>query len=260
MPENGRVYTETVARHEDASAPLLLVDRARRCRRRPAPSASTPVYVEDRLNQLQQSITAADRPDRAAAVPQPAAPAAAGEDAGGLRVPPRPDGEGRQGGGPRPAGPGRPPHACPPGPAASPPPHARRRRRRPPGRPALSRRLQAAAGRRLRRRRARLQGLPAAQSASTRWPAMRSTGWARPTTRARDYQNADGGLRRGLQDLQGEPQGAGQSPEARRHAGRARPQARRLRRVRASFNQDYPRATDLQKRRVDQERQKNGCG
>ena len=26
------------------------------------------------------------------------------------------------------------------------------------------------------------------------------------------------------------------------------------------FNQDYPRATDLQKRRVDQERQKNGCG
>ena len=28
----------------------------------------------------------------------------------------------------------------------------------------------------------------------------------------------------------------------------------------ARFAQDYPRATDLQKRRVDQERQKNGCG
>lgn len=28
----------------------------------------------------------------------------------------------------------------------------------------------------------------------------------------------------------------------------------------AKFRQDYPRATDLQKRRVDQERQKNGCG
>jgi len=28
----------------------------------------------------------------------------------------------------------------------------------------------------------------------------------------------------------------------------------------ARFNQDYPRATDLQKRRVDQERQKNQCG
>ena len=28
----------------------------------------------------------------------------------------------------------------------------------------------------------------------------------------------------------------------------------------ARFNQDYPRATDLQKRRVDQERQKNACG
>jgi tol-pal system protein YbgF len=28
----------------------------------------------------------------------------------------------------------------------------------------------------------------------------------------------------------------------------------------ARFNQDYPRATDLQKRRVDQERQRNGCG
>jgi tol-pal system protein YbgF len=28
----------------------------------------------------------------------------------------------------------------------------------------------------------------------------------------------------------------------------------------ARFNQDYPRATDLQKRRIDRERQKNGCG
>jgi tol-pal system protein YbgF len=28
----------------------------------------------------------------------------------------------------------------------------------------------------------------------------------------------------------------------------------------AKFSQDYPRTTDLQKRRVDQERQKNGCG
>ncbi len=28
----------------------------------------------------------------------------------------------------------------------------------------------------------------------------------------------------------------------------------------ARFNQDYPRATDLQKRRIAQERQKNGCG
>jgi tol-pal system protein YbgF len=28
----------------------------------------------------------------------------------------------------------------------------------------------------------------------------------------------------------------------------------------ARFNQDYPRATDLQKRRIDQERQKIGCG
>ncbi len=28
----------------------------------------------------------------------------------------------------------------------------------------------------------------------------------------------------------------------------------------AKFSQDYPRATDLQKRRVDQERQKSGCG
>ena len=28
----------------------------------------------------------------------------------------------------------------------------------------------------------------------------------------------------------------------------------------AKFTQDYPRATDLQKRRVEQERQKNACG
>lgn len=28
----------------------------------------------------------------------------------------------------------------------------------------------------------------------------------------------------------------------------------------AKFTQDYPKATDLQKRRIDQERHRNGCG
>jgi tol-pal system protein YbgF len=75
----------------------------------------------------------------------------------------------------------------------------------------------------------------------------------------RDYQNAMVAFAEGYKVYKTQPQGPGQSPEARHHARRAQQEAEACA-VFARFNQDYPRATDLQKRRIDQERQKNGCG
>jgi len=75
----------------------------------------------------------------------------------------------------------------------------------------------------------------------------------------RDYQNAMTAFAEGYKVYKGSPKGPdnllklgvtlavlGRKPDACA--------------VFAKFGQDYPRATDLQKRRVDQERQKNGCG
>ena len=75
----------------------------------------------------------------------------------------------------------------------------------------------------------------------------------------RDYQNAMTSFAEGYKVYKGSPKGPdnllklgvtlavlGRKPDACA--------------VFAKFNQDYPRATDLQKRRVEQERQKNGCG
>ena len=75
----------------------------------------------------------------------------------------------------------------------------------------------------------------------------------------RDYQNAMTAFAEGYKVYKGSPKGPdnllklgvtlavlGRKPDACA--------------VFAKFNQDYPRATDLQKRRVEQERQKNGCG
>jgi tol-pal system protein YbgF len=75
----------------------------------------------------------------------------------------------------------------------------------------------------------------------------------------RDYQNAMTAFAEGYKVYRGSPKGPdnllklgvtlavlGRKPDACA--------------VFAKFNQDYPRATDLQKRRVEQERQKNGCG
>ena len=75
----------------------------------------------------------------------------------------------------------------------------------------------------------------------------------------RDYQNAMAAFAEGFKVYKASPKGPdnllklgitlaalGRKPDACT--------------VFARFNQDYPRATDLQKRRIDQERQKNGCG
>ena len=75
----------------------------------------------------------------------------------------------------------------------------------------------------------------------------------------RDYQNAMTAFAEGYKAYKASPKGPdnllklgitlatlGRKPDACAIFGR--------------FAQDYPRATDLQKRRVDQERQKNGCG
>ncbi len=75
----------------------------------------------------------------------------------------------------------------------------------------------------------------------------------------RDYQNAMTSFAEGYKNYKASPKGPdnllklgvtlatlGRKPDACA--------------IFARFAQDYPRATDLQKRRVDQERQKNGCG
>lgn len=75
----------------------------------------------------------------------------------------------------------------------------------------------------------------------------------------RDYQNAMTAFAEGYKTYKGSPKGPdnllklgitlatlGRKPDACA--------------VFAKFTQDYPRATDLQKRRVEQERQKNACG
>ena len=75
----------------------------------------------------------------------------------------------------------------------------------------------------------------------------------------RDYQNAMVAFAEGYKTYKGSPKG----PDNLLKLGitlaalNKKPDACA---VFARFNQDYPRAPDLQKRRVDQERQKNGCG
>ena len=182
------------------------------------------VYIEDRINQLQQSLSQSDRPDRAAAVPQPAAPAADGEDAGGLRVPARPAREGRQAARGRAAAATG---AASPSAAAAPAAGCREQRR-----PGLSRCLQAPAGRRLCRSRARL---PAPSSSAIRSMSLAGNAeyWLGETYYARrDYQNAMTAFAEGYKVYKTEPEGTGQSAEARHYAGGARPQAGCLRGVR----------------------------
>ncbi len=69
----------------------------------------------------------------------------------------------------------------------------------------------------------------------------------------RDYQQRDDGLRRRLQSLQGQPR----RPDNLLKLGITMAALNRKSdacAVFARFSQDYPRATDLQKRRIDQER------
>src|SRR5262249_27877409 len=83
MPENGRVCAETVGLHEHLPFLPAACDYAARADRRRCP-APRPRLCRGPLQPAAAVDHHADRPDRAAAEPQPAAPAAAREDAGGL--------------------------------------------------------------------------------------------------------------------------------------------------------------------------------
>jgi tol-pal system protein YbgF len=75
----------------------------------------------------------------------------------------------------------------------------------------------------------------------------------------RDYQNAMGAFAEGYKVYKASPKG----PDNLLKLGITLAVLNRKSdacAVFARFNQDYPRATDLQKRRIEQERQKNGCG
>ena len=75
----------------------------------------------------------------------------------------------------------------------------------------------------------------------------------------RDYQNAMTSFAEGYKDYKTSPKG----PDNLLKLGITLAALNRKTdacAVFSRFNQDYPKATDLQKRRVDQERQRNGCG
>ena len=99
-----------------------------------------------------------------------------------------------------------------------------------------------------------LQGNPKHQLAGNAQYWLGETYYAR-----RDYQNAMVSFAEGYKTYKASPKG----PDNLLKLGvtlavlNKKPEACA---VFARFGQDYPRATDLQKRRVEQERQKNGCG
>jgi tol-pal system protein YbgF len=75
----------------------------------------------------------------------------------------------------------------------------------------------------------------------------------------RDYQNAAVAFAEGYKQYKGSPKG----PDNLLKLGvtlSAMGKKQEACAMFARFNQDYPKATDLQKRRVDQERQRNSCG
>ena len=219
-------------------------------------AAPDPVYVEDRLNQLQQSITMLtgqleQLQYRNQQLQQQMEKMQADYE---YRLDQLEKGKG---GGGRRAG------APPPTPADTrcrprAAPRARRAGRDAGRRPALSRRLQDAAGRRLRRRergfKTFLQSNPQHVLAGNAQYWLGETYYAR-----RDYQNAMTAFAEGYKVYKASPKGPdnllklGITLAVLAASPMPAPCSQR-------FNQDYPRATDLQKRRIDQERQKNGCG
>jgi tol-pal system protein YbgF len=167
--------------------------------------------------------------------------------------------KGRPGGGPRPGGP---PAAAPPAPANSPPQAAAP----PPSGPANS-----AAGDQLYHDAFKMLqdgdyggAEKAFKSFVQRNPQHVLAGnaqyWLGETYYARrDYQNAMTAFAEGYKVYKTSPKG----PDNLLKLGITLAVLNRKSdacAVFARFNQDYPRATDLQKRRIDQERQKNGCG
>jgi tol-pal system protein YbgF len=215
-----------------------------------------PVYIEDRLNQLQQAITMLtgqleQLQYRNQQLQQQMEKMQADYE---YRLEQMEKGGGRPGGAPPPPRPNTQAAAAA---ACGRAAHGRRAFSRRCG-PVAQRCLQEAAGRRLRRRergfKAFLQSNPRHQLAGNAQYWLGETYYAR-----HDYQNAMTAFADGYEVYKASSKGPdnllklgvtltvlGRKPDACA--------------VFAKFNQEYPRAIDLQKRRVEQERQKNGCG
>jgi tol-pal system protein YbgF len=220
-----------------------------------AAQRTDPVYVEDRFNQLQQAITlltgqVEQLQYRNQQLQQQMEKMQADYE---FRLDQMEKGR-PGGGGPRPAAPAGNLAAAPP-PAGSPPPAAAGTANGDQQYHDAFKKLQdgdyAGAEKGFK---AFLQGNPKHVLAGNAQYWLGETYYAR-----RDYQNAMTAFAEGYKVYKTSPKGPdnllklgvtlaalGRKPDACA--------------VFAKFSQDYPRATDLQKRRVDQERQKNGCG
>ena len=215
-----------------------------------------PVYIEDRLNQLQQSITMLtgqieQLQYRNQQLQQQMEKMRADYE---YRLDQLEKGGGR--GGPRPPGPGGGPSAAAPpaGPAPAAPP---------PAESANSDQLYHEAFKKLqdgdypgaeRGFKSFLQSNPRHVLAGNAQYWLGETYYAR-----RDYQNAMTAFAEGYKVYKASPKGPDNLLKlgiTLAALGRKTDACAMF----AKFSQDYPRATDLQKRRIEQERQKSGCG
>lgn len=217
-----------------------------------AAQRTDPVYVEDRLNQLQQSITMLtgqieQLQYRNQQLQQQLQKMQADYE---FRLDQMEKGGGRSGAAPRPSNQA----AAPPPPAAGPPPSATDGGGEQLYHDAFKKLQDADYAGAERGFRAFLQANPRHALAGNAQYWLGETYYAR-----KDYQNAMGAFAEGYKTYKASSKG----PDNLLKLGVTLAMLGRKQdacTVFAKFSQDYPRATDLQKRRVDQERQKNGCG
>ncbi len=251
MPENGRVWCETGPAMKTFSSQLLLAFAFLL----PLPAAAQrvdPVYIEDRLNQLQQSLTLMtgqieQLQHRNAQLQQQMEKMQADYE---FRIEQLEKGGG---GGARPGG----------GAAARPPAHAAAPAGAAPAAAASADQLYDDAFKKLqegdyagaeRGFKTFVQRNPQNKLAGNAQYWLGETYYAR-----RDYQNAMTAFAEGYKNYKASQKG----PDNLLKLGITLSALNRKQdacAMFARFAQDYPRATDLQKRRIDQERQKNGCG
>ena len=250
MPENGRLAMEPSPAMKSMFARLLIV-LVLAVPTAAAAQRADPVYIEDRLNQLQQSITMLtgqieQLQYRNQQLQQQLQKMQADYE---YRLDQMEKGGGRSGGPPPPR-----PNAPTPGPmAAAPAPEA--------GgngdqlyNDAFKKLQDGDYGGAERGFKAFLQANPKHNLAGNAQYWLGETYYAR-----RDYQNAMTAFAEGYKVYKSSPKG----PDNLLKLGVTLAALGRKSdacAVFGKFTQDYPRATDLQKRRVEQERQKNGCG
>jgi tol-pal system protein YbgF len=254
LPENGRLRKETIARMKMPYAKLLILMVLALPT---AAAAQGPGYTEDRLNQLQQSITLLTGQIEQLQYKNQQLQQQLEKMQADYEYRLDQLEKGRGGGGPRASAP-------PPGPPSAPP--AQHAGAAPPPGPANTadgdqlyhdafKMLQdgdyAGAEKGFK---TFVQRNPQHVLAGNAQYWLGETFYAR-----RDYQNAMAAFAEGYKVYKTSPKG----PDNLLKLGVTLAVLNRKSdacAVFARFNQDYPRATDLQKRRIDQERQKNGCG